>query len=165
MKKRILRHVPATRVHQHSQRGSMLLEALIGMLIFSVGILALIRLQAVAIQSTAEARYRSEANFLANQLVAVLWMDQANLLQYAHFATSLNCEPSGTPSPLAGQPTSEMARWLASVAKTLPSAESGRQQITVNADNSVDITLCWHPPQDASWRRLNFVTYINGENP
>ena len=127
------------------------------MLLFSIGILGLIRLQAIAIQSTAEARYRAEANFLANQLVSTLWLDQANLSQYAHFAQSINCHPAGTASVLASQASSELARWLAAVEKTLPRATAGQQQITVNADNSVDITLCWHPPQDTEWRQLNLI--------
>ena len=45
----------------------MLIEALIGILIFSIGILALIGMQAAAIRNTADARYRSEASFLANR--------------------------------------------------------------------------------------------------
>lgn len=144
------------------QSGALLVEALIGMLIFSIGILGLVKLQAVAIQSTAEARYRSEASFLANQLLAVMWLDQSNLSQYAHFAASKNCSPAGSASPLASQPASELGKWLGTVSRTLPGATAGQQQITVNTDNSVDITLCWRAPQDTAWRRLNLIAYVNG---
>ena len=48
------------------QRGATLLEALIGILIFSVGILALVGMQALAIKHMSDAKYRSDAAFFAN---------------------------------------------------------------------------------------------------
>ena len=65
-----------------SQTGVMLLEALIGILIFSIGILALIGMQGAAIRNTTDARYRSEASFLANQIIGQMWVDRANLALY-----------------------------------------------------------------------------------
>ena len=53
---------------RHAQSGVMLLEALIAILIFSLGILALIGLQATAISQSTDARYRSEAALLANDI-------------------------------------------------------------------------------------------------
>jgi len=141
-----------------------MIEVLIGMLLFAIGILGLVGLQAKAIQSTAEARYRSEASFLANQLLAILWIDRANLSQYAHFPASTNCNPSGVPSVLTSQPTSELAKWFSNLEKSIPGALAGQQQITVHADNSVDITLCWKAPQDSSWRRLDIGAYINSSD-
>ena len=46
---------------QHRQRGMFLLEALVGILIFSIGILALVAMQATAITAQADAQYRVEA--------------------------------------------------------------------------------------------------------
>jgi len=43
------------------QTGSVVLEALIAILIFSIGILALIGMQATAINSVADAKYRNTA--------------------------------------------------------------------------------------------------------
>ena len=43
----------------------MLLEALIAILIFSMGILALMGMQATAINTVSESKYRSNAGFLA----------------------------------------------------------------------------------------------------
>lgn len=48
----------------------MLLEALIGILIFSLGILGIISFQATATKMTSDARYRTEAVALADELVA-----------------------------------------------------------------------------------------------
>ena len=72
-----------------SQRGSMLLEALIAILLFSMGILGLMGLQAIALKNTADAKYRTEAAFLANQIIGQMWADNpANLATYAHNPTT-----------------------------------------------------------------------------
>ena len=62
---------------RQGQRGVMLIEALIGILIFSIGILALLGMQAVAMSATIDAKYRSEASFLANEVIGVMWADPA----------------------------------------------------------------------------------------
>ena len=52
----------------------MLLESLIAMLIFSVGILAVIGMYGRAIGNSAEAKYRSDASMLANELIGKMWV-------------------------------------------------------------------------------------------
>lgn len=55
-----------------TQSGVMLIEALVGVLIFSIGILALIGLQAVAIREVTEAKFRSDASLIADQVAGQL---------------------------------------------------------------------------------------------
>ena len=63
-----------------AQRGGFLLEALIGILIFTLGVLGLVALQARAISYTSDAQYRGEAAYLANAYVSKMWADnRANL--------------------------------------------------------------------------------------
>jgi len=57
------------------ERGVMLIEALVAILIFSIGILAVVGMQAVAIKDVTAAKYRSEAAFLAQELLAQMWTD------------------------------------------------------------------------------------------
>jgi len=59
----------------HSQRGSFMLEALIGILVFSFGVLGLVGLQAQSIRHINDAQYRGEAVYLAHSLVARMWAD------------------------------------------------------------------------------------------
>jgi type IV pilus assembly protein PilV len=66
-----------------AQQGVVLLEALIAILIFAIGILGAVGLQASMIKANADARYRSEAGFVAEQRIAQMWVDQANLADYA----------------------------------------------------------------------------------
>ena len=54
---------------RHLQSGVMLIEALVGILIFMIGILALIAMQATAIRTAGDARYRTEAVNYSNDLL------------------------------------------------------------------------------------------------
>lgn len=64
------------------QSGVVLIEALLGILIFSIGILALIGMQSVAVKNTTDARYRTEAAYLANSILSQIRLDMANLVFY-----------------------------------------------------------------------------------
>lgn len=60
---------------RRAQGGSFMLEALIGILIFSFGILGLVGLQAQAMRHISDAQYRGEAVYLANSVVGRMWSD------------------------------------------------------------------------------------------
>ena len=64
-----------------NQAGSMLLEAFIAILIFSMGILAIVGMQASAVKTAADAKYRSEASLLANELIGQMWVSNRAALQ------------------------------------------------------------------------------------
>ena len=125
-------------------RGSMLLEALVGLLIFSIGILALVAMQAESIRNTAEAKYRNDASYLANQIIGRMWGDRANLANYAN-------QPGGTPCAATGAASTygAVTDWLADVTGTLPNAPSTRQQVVIGANNLVTVGLCWQTGNSA----------------
>ncbi|HTS55662.1 MAG TPA: hypothetical protein VMH26_20530 [Burkholderiales bacterium] len=126
------------------QTGVMLLEALIAILIFSVGILAIVGMQATAMQDQGEAKYRTEAAFLANRVIAQMWgfigtdpnQIQAKLTPFAYGG--------------GGGPPATIADWVNTVQNTLPGATSFPPIITVNADNSVVVTVRWRAARDKS---------------
>ncbi|NOS98857.1 MAG: prepilin-type cleavage/methylation domain-containing protein [Methylotenera sp.] len=68
---------------QTSQQGVVLLESLIAVLIFSLGILAIAGLQAAMLKNTSDAKYRAEAAFIAQQRLGVMWADPTHLTVYA----------------------------------------------------------------------------------
>ena len=83
------------------QRGAYLLEALIGILIFALGVLGIVGLQAASLHTTADTQLRAEAVFAANQLLGQMWTDnEANLNLYT--------------SAIAGQPYKDFAALLKS---------------------------------------------------
>src|SRR5438105_14442159 len=66
---------------QQHQSGAYLLEALIGILIFALGVLGIVGLQAASLRTTADSGLRAEAVFAANQLLGLMWTDnEANLI-------------------------------------------------------------------------------------
>jgi type IV pilus assembly protein PilV len=75
---------------QSSQKGMVLLEALIAILIFSMGILAIAGLQAAMVKNTSDARYRSDAAFIAQQRLGVMWADPDNLATYVEADTDIS---------------------------------------------------------------------------
>lgn len=68
---------------QSGQQGVILLETLIAILIFSMGVLALVGLQTAMIKNTADSKYRADAAFITQQSLGRMWADPANLAAYA----------------------------------------------------------------------------------
>lgn len=62
-----------------SQQGVVIIEAMIAILIFSVGVLGIVGMQASMIKNTSESQYRSEASYLAQQQIGVLWTSPDSL--------------------------------------------------------------------------------------
>ncbi len=81
---------------QTSQKGVVLLESLIAILIFSMGILAIAGLQGAMVKNTSDSKYRADAAFIAQQRLGVMWADPANLVNYVETNTDIsNLLPSG----------------------------------------------------------------------
>ena len=73
-------------LNKNHQEGVMLLEALIGVLLFSIGIIAMMGLQANALATAGETKYRSEASFIAEEFISDMRNDNA-------FASSMETTP------------------------------------------------------------------------
>jgi type IV pilus assembly protein PilV len=161
---------------QVRQSGIALLEALIGILLFSLGILAMVAMQAASVNAVADAQYRIEAVNATNELLAQMWTAvnrtdvttvQNSLLAFEH-QTSGNpeeCNFSGTAATNPG-----VTGWLTHLntggvggGPLLPGATPAMQQVAVDTgvSNRVTITLCWQAPNDTTPRRHTVVAYIN----
>lgn len=152
-----------TRPSPRSQRGSALLEALFAILIFSIGLLALVALQAVSIKNSIDAKYRSDASYVANQIIAQMWVDRdpVALDSYAHNITGAVCSFANTPSTNA-----VVTAWVAQVVGLLPGAATTRTQIQVTtpagtSTRLVKVTVCWQGPQEASAHNFAVTARIN----
>jgi type IV pilus assembly protein PilV len=90
-----------------AQQGVVLLEAMIAILIFSIGVLAIIGLQAAMIKNTADSKYRAEASYIAQTRIGQMWADPGNLASYIETNTDISASlPGGTRTvtqPVAGQ--------------------------------------------------------------
>ncbi|MDM0115274.1 hypothetical protein QTI66_24200 [Variovorax sp. J22R133] len=144
------------------QRGVMLIEALVGMAIFSFAILGIMGLQATAIRTVRDADYRSKASLFANQIVARMWVDRFNVPTYALNADEAACAPgSNTTTKTA------VYDWIYAMSDmtnpgALPGAANLQQQIIVGPNNTVSLTLCWQAPQDTAPHNFTLKTQILG---
>jgi type IV pilus assembly protein PilV len=96
------------------QQGVILIEVMVAILIFSVGVLAIVGLQASMIKNTADAKYRSEASYIAQSRLGMMWADAANAATYVEANTPITSLPGGTRTvtqPAAGQFTVTVT-WL-----------------------------------------------------
>ena len=131
------------------QRGATLLEALIGILIFSIGILALVGMQALAIKHMSDAKYRSDASFFANEIIGQMWVNRASLVSY-NYAGS-------------GAPPAVLDSWVTNIQNALPgvTATANLPIVTV-AGTTVTVTVRWQLPGGADVHRHMTMAYING---
>ena len=126
------------------QHGAFLLEALVAVLIVALGILGLVGLQARAMQDTDESQYRSEAAFLATDVISQMWTSNQTSL-VADFENNAT----------AGSPYDNFKTL---VQRRLPGATLQDPDITVTPRGGtasfgydVLVTIYWQPPS-AAWR-------------
>lgn len=137
-----------SKLNRRAQSGMMMLEALFGILIFSLGVLAIIGLQAQSIRNSTEARDRMNASFLTNQIVSRMWAARntvtgtSSLSTFAHRPSGAVCSASGASSSNAA-----VTEWLSNVNSLLPDAAATKQSVvvdtTVSAYATVTVRLCW----------------------
>ena len=77
---------------RQQQKGAYLLEALIGILIFALGVLGIVGLQAASLRTTTDSAMRAEAVFAANQLLGQMWADDESQL-IARYASAFGGQP------------------------------------------------------------------------
>jgi type IV pilus assembly protein PilV len=78
--------------------GSTLVEVLVSILLFSVGVIALMRTLAIAMQDSGDIEYRAVASTVADERIGRMWVDRSNLAAYAETNTTLASLPAGTRS-------------------------------------------------------------------
>lgn len=166
---------PIRRPGHRPQQGFMLLEVLAALLIFALGVLGLVGLQANAVKQVGDAKYRADAAMLADDLVGQ--MQVANR-SFSALDAAFN-STDGTAYPA----------WQARVAAALPGAAGYSQTVTLTqiqplpalrgvdasgtavtgtaadltSSTQVTITLRWLPPSEPGTdgpRQLTLVTQI-----
>jgi type IV pilus assembly protein PilV len=130
------------------QHGIVLLEALIAILIFSIGILGIVGLQATAIKNSGDAKFRADASQLSSELFARMWSsDRTSGTLVSNYSGTA---ASGVPAGGAGYQS-----WATDVLGTLPG--NIPPVVAATTDNStatpgtlVTVTISWQAPNDKS---------------
>lgn len=125
------------------QGGVALIEALVSMLLFSLGVLALVGLQTSMMKAQTDAKVRADAAYLASEVVGKMWSDLQNIGNYS------------------GQACAEQTRckeWQDKVAAMLP---NGSGAITVDSStNDVTVTIGWESPDQGAHRFVTHTTIV-----
>jgi type IV pilus assembly protein PilV len=118
------------------QGGFLLLEGLIAILIFSLGILTIIGLQAVVVKEVGESKYRMEAVQFANQLIGEMWAEDRGTGLTG--VSTVFASPSGT----------RYLAWRSQVtdSSALPGAAASPPTVVFGAGNRVTVTIFWQQP-------------------
>lgn len=102
----------------------MLIEALIAILLFSIGILGLVALQATSTQNSVNAGERTIAGSLANDMVSQIWLRNS---------TVINTDPLKT----------DIDTWQKKVSASLPNATG---TVTTPSSGMATISITWKAP-------------------
>jgi type IV pilus assembly protein PilV len=117
------------------QGGGFLLEALVAILLFSIGILGMVGLLGASTRATNDARYRSEAAYLANAMVADMWALSAPQLDTQF-----------------GNGGAKLTAWQTKAAGLLPSADTNPPTVDLTQpglslqSRTVVVTVFWQLP-------------------
>ena len=109
-------------------RGVVLIEVMVALLIFMLGVLGFIGLQTSLTRATTDADLRANAAFLANDAIGRMWADISNLAGYGGSTCSIT----------------SCAEWRSKVQQLLPGSTA---TITVDgATNNVTVRIDWTLP-------------------
>lgn len=123
------------------QLGGFMLESLIAMTLFSVGVLALVRTQAFAVTTTSGGKYRLDAAMIASQVVSELWVS----------GTATNV------ASFAGTYADNSTSWGKRVTDALP---GGSLDIAV-VGTEVTLTVRWQAPGESEPHRLQQIANVH----
>jgi type IV pilus assembly protein PilV len=154
--------------------GFFLIEAMVAILIFALGILGLVAMGGTAVASQSDAQYRTEASSLADAIAGEIAINIdrtseatkfASLAQFSHQPTvTAYCDFSGAVAANAiVKSIVDRAANLTAV-PGMPGASPAMQQVVVapaGTFNRVEITLCWKTATDSAPRKHTLVTYVN----
>lgn len=111
-----------------SQRGFTLLEVLVALLLFSVGLLGLVALQAKASRQAVDAEDRTRAALLADDLIATMWAAKSSTVS-----------------------DSTLQAWKARLQDAQAGGLPGNPGYTIETTNGITtVTLTWTEPTRAA---------------
>jgi type IV pilus assembly protein PilV len=129
-------------------QGSSLLEGILAILIFSVGLISILMLLTTTLTEVGNARYRSEASLLASSLIAEMWVGDRSLVSLSNRYGSDDAQ--------------EYKNWRDLVISKLPgiTATTNKPVITIDSARNVNINIYWQVPGDPQQHKLIAKTVI-----
>ncbi len=126
------------------QKGFFILEAIIAIVVFIIGVVAVLEVQQRTVDSTSDAQYRVQAYNMANNLVNLMSMDYANIDGYVDGSAA------------------EYVKWVDMLGKMLPrvAPEAGTEVTYDNASRVVTINIKWKTHGASAESTYTIQSYI-----
>jgi type IV pilus assembly protein PilV len=133
---------------RHRRHGGTLLEGMLTVVMFSVGLLAILRLLAASIVESGNVQCRSEASLLANDLISQMWTGDRSF--------------KGINDRFGKTSADDYQRWLAVVKERLPgiSETNNTPKVTIDSDRTVTVSLYWKSSGDKDTHQLTVQSRI-----
>lgn len=129
------------------QQGVAIIEALVSMLLFSLGVLAMVGVHGSMVRAQTDAKVRADAAYLASEVTGKMWADLQN---FSRFSGSGCAEQS------------QCREWQTKVASMLP---GGSGSVSVDtATNDVVVTIGWQSPDQTTHQYVTHTTIVAAGN-
>ncbi|MDP9914701.1 type IV pilus assembly protein PilV [Variovorax boronicumulans] len=128
-------------------RGIALIEVLIALLIFMLGVLGMVGLQATMTRAQTDSKSRADAAYLATELIGRMWGDLTNMASYngSGCASQTRCK-----------------EWQDKVSQMLP---RGTGAVTVaSSSGDVQVTVGWTMPNGDTRQYVTSTTITKSAN-
>ncbi len=120
------------------QGGIVLVEALVAIVIFAFGVLAIVGLQSASVRQVSDSKYRIDAANVVSQSLGALWADRANIQTHAVKDQAVASLPNGKLTIVVPGP------WSAAAGVT------------------VTVTVTWQVPGESKVHTQTSVQFIAG---
>jgi type IV pilus assembly protein PilV len=124
------------KIINNNKKGFFIIEALISILVFMIGILGILQLQVGQMQATADAQYRSQASYMAENLMSEIVIDKGNIDTFVDKTNTTYMD------------------WESNLRNVLPGVNEYEPEVTTSISSSggtlVTIVVKWKAPQSES---------------
>jgi type IV pilus assembly protein PilV len=138
--------------------GFTMVEMLVALLALSIGLLGIAGLQLTGLRANLGASLRSQATYLAYDILDRMRANRTNLARYD--AVGLGAAPAP-----GGQATADLAAWKANLTAVLPLGDGTIDVLDRDGDgviepedNEVIVTVQWNDARDSALTPLVFTT-------
>ncbi|GGP25769.1 type IV pilus modification PilV family protein [Silvimonas amylolytica] len=141
-------------MHMRQQGGFALLEGLITVLIFSIGIIGLVSMQGAIMKANQQSGMRAQASYFAEEIIGLATVDPNNA----------GCYVTGSASSCSNTTAqSDASDWNTRATAQLPNASMTGRNPSVTYDSSTGqfvVTLNWKRTDEQDWHQYVSTTVI-----